>query len=50
VEFGDAEVRIGLDDGAFLEEPPAGKRRALVAAYRRHARAIRECWEKVHRT
>jgi hypothetical protein len=50
VEFGDAEVRINLDDGSFMEEPPAGKRRALVGAYRRNARAIRGCWDRVHGT
>jgi hypothetical protein len=49
VEFGDAEVRVNLDDGSFMEEPPAGKRRTLLAAFRRHALEIRACWEKVHR-
>ena len=49
VEFGDSELRISLDDGSFMEEPPAGKRRALLAAFGRNARQIRSCWERIHR-
>ena len=41
VRFGDDEVRIELNGGTFLEEPPPGKRRAIVQAYVRHVEEIR---------
>jgi hypothetical protein len=47
VEFGDEEVRINLEDGTFLEAPPAGKRRALLRAFQRHIWEIRACWKRV---
>jgi len=47
VEFGDEEVRINLDDGSFLEDPPTGKRRTLLRAFRRHSWEILACWTRV---
>lgn len=48
VKFGGSEVRINLDSGTFMEEPPGGKRRALLEAYQRHAVAIRKAWDSYH--
>jgi len=49
VRFGGDEVRIELDGGTFMEEPPGGKRRDILDAYQRHAKRIRELWDKLHR-
>jgi hypothetical protein len=48
VWFGGQEVRIRLNSGTFMEEPPPGKRRAILRAYRKHAKAIREAWDRIH--
>ena len=48
VWFGGKEVRIQLNSGTFMEEPPRGKRRAILAAYHKHAQAIREAWDRIH--
>jgi hypothetical protein len=48
VRFGGEEVRIELVGGTFLDEPPEGKRRAIVDAYRKHAAAIRAAWDRIH--
>ena len=48
VRFGDDEVRIELNGGTFLEEPPAGKRRAILRAYARHVEEIRLAWARLH--
>lgn len=48
VRFGDDEVRIELNGGTFLEEPPPGKRRAIVQAYARHVGEIRLAWGRFH--
>lgn len=42
----EGEFRINLLTGDFLEEPPVGKRRKLLAAYARHATAIRQAWQE----
>jgi len=49
VRFGDGEVRIELDGGTFLDEPPRGKRRAILRAYSKHAGKIRRAWERIHK-
>ena len=48
VSFGGDEVRIELGGGTFMEPPPAGKRRAIVDAFHRHAGVIRSAWDEVH--
>ncbi len=49
VRFAGQEVRIELDSGTFMEEPLAGKRRAILKAYAKHADEIRETWDRIHR-
>lgn len=49
IRFGGEEVRIELDGGTFMEEPPQGKRRAILMAYRKHSVDIRARWTKIHR-
>ena len=49
VRFSDGEVRIELDGGTFLDEPPPGKRRAILRAYSKHSEKIRRTWEQIHR-
>ena len=48
VLFGGDEVRIELAGGVWLEDPPPGKRRAILDVYRRHAEAIWTSWEALH--
>lgn len=47
VRFSD-EVRINLDSGMFMEEPPRGKRKSILEAYQRHATEIRQAWDEIH--
>jgi len=49
VRFGGEEVRINLDSGEFMDEPPPGQRRPILKAYRSHADEIRRKWEEIHR-
>lgn len=49
VRFSDGEVRIELDGGTFMDEPPPGKRRAILKAYNKHAEEIRRVWERIHK-
>lgn len=48
VRFGGDEVRIELRGGTFMDQPPVGKRRAVLEAFERHAGAIRRSWDEVH--
>ena len=48
VVFGGEQVRINLDSGEFMEEPPPHKRRAIREAYVRHAAEIRRKWDEIH--
>jgi hypothetical protein len=48
VWFEGKDVRIELGKGTFMEEPPAGKRRAIREAFARHAHVIRRSWEEIH--
>lgn len=41
-------MRIELLGGTFMEEPPAGRRRAILHTYRRNVHAIWETWEALH--
>lgn len=40
IQFGGEEVRIELLGGTFMEDPPPGKRRAIVVVFRRHVATI----------
>ncbi len=48
VVFAGEQVRINIDNGQFMEEPPPGKRRAIRKAYARHAAEIRRKWDEIH--
>ena len=49
VRIGNQDVcRIELNDGNYLDEPPPGRWREILAAYRRHARLIRQEWDRIH--
>jgi hypothetical protein len=41
--------RIELNGDTFLEEPPPGNYRDILAAYRKHADQIRKSWDAIHR-
>ncbi len=45
---GSEEVRVELCAGILMDEPPAGARRAILRAYKRHCREIRKRWEAIH--
>ena len=40
--------RIELNSGRFMDQPPPGNYRSIIGAYRRHAAAIRQEWERIH--
>ncbi len=40
--------RIDLTTGRFMDVPPPGEVRGIMRAFRRHATAIWEGWEKYH--
>ena len=40
--------RINLLSGAFIESPPPGTYRDIMAAYRKNSQEIREIWETIH--
>lgn len=40
--------RISLLTGSFLESPPSGTYRDILAAYRKHSATIKEIWETIH--
>ena len=40
--------RIELNSGRFMEEPPPGDYRNILAAYRKYAETIRKVWDKTH--
>lgn len=42
------EVRIDLNSGAFLDEPPPGKKGAILKTFRKHVKVIREAWDQYH--
>lgn len=49
VFYGGTEVRIDLDRGQFMGNPPPGKAAVILKAYRKHAVKIRDAWEKYHK-
>ncbi len=49
IQFGGNEVRIELDGATFMENPPPGKRKSILLAYKRHAKEIRQEWDRHHR-
>ncbi|MFQ5933635.1 MAG: DUF4160 domain-containing protein [Dehalococcoidia bacterium] len=48
VWFGGEEVRIELEDGTFMDDPPPGKRRAILTAYAKHTEEIWATWTRIH--
>ncbi|MCS6902847.1 MAG: DUF4160 domain-containing protein [Candidatus Bipolaricaulota bacterium] len=42
------EVRINLNDGSFLDEPPPSKKRAILKAFYKHVKGIRDAWDEYH--
>ena len=49
VWIGNEDVcRLELNSGRFMENPPPGEYRNILAAYRKHAEAIRREWDKIH--
>lgn len=49
VWLGNEDVcRIELNSGTYMDEPPAGAWRDILEAYRRHAEAIRQAWDRIH--
>jgi hypothetical protein len=49
VWMGNEDVcRLELNSGRFMENPPPGEYRNILAAYRKHAEAIRREWDKIH--
>jgi hypothetical protein len=46
VFYGGMEVRIDLDRGQFMDDPPPGKAAVILRAYRKHAVTIRNAWEQ----
>jgi hypothetical protein len=45
----DDVCRIELNGGAFMDDPPPGDRRDILAAYRKLAAEIRSTWDQIHR-
>jgi hypothetical protein len=45
---GEDRCRIELNGGTFMEEPPPGDSRPILAAYNAHATEIRTVWEQCH--
>jgi len=48
VRFGGDEVRIELNGGTFMEQPPPGRRRSILEAFRKNAAEIRRSWDRIH--
>jgi len=46
VFFEGEEVRINLLTDEFMDEPLHGRRRAILAAYRKHRRALLKLWKE----
>ena len=44
----DDTCRINLVGGTFIERPPSGTHRDIMAAYRKNSRLINEFWEMIH--
>jgi hypothetical protein len=40
--------RIELNSGTYMDEPPPGRWRDILATYERHAVAIRAEWDRIH--
>ncbi len=41
--------RLELNGGQFMDNPPPGEYRNILAAYQKHAVAIRREWDRIHR-
>ena len=42
--------RIELHSGVYMDEPPPGNYRSIMAAYIRHSEEIRRVWNEIHGT
>jgi hypothetical protein len=42
------QCRLELNSEVFMENPPPGEYRNLLAAYRKHAEVIRKEWDRIH--
>ena len=40
------EVRVNLLTDEFMDEPPPGKRRTILRAYRKHRQALLDLWKR----
>lgn len=40
--------RLELNGGQFMENPPPGESRNIMAAYRKHVTVIRREWDRIH--
>jgi hypothetical protein len=40
--------RIELNGGTYMDDPPPGRWRDILEAYRKHAVAIRAEWDRIH--
>jgi hypothetical protein len=40
--------RLELNSGRFMENPPPGEYRNILAAYRKHSETIRREWDIIH--
>jgi len=40
------DVRINLLTDEFMDEPPPGKRRVILRAYRKHRQALLDLWKR----
>lgn len=40
--------RLELNAGEFMDKPSPGDYRAIMVAYRKHARTIRREWDRIH--
>ena len=45
---GESLCRIEIYGGEFMDDPPAGMRRAIFGAYRKHAVEIFRAWDRIH--
>ena len=41
--------RIELNAGTYMDEPPPGRWREILGAYRKHAVTIRQEWDRIHK-
>ncbi len=47
-EGNESLCRIELRGGVYMDEPPPGNYRAIMAAFLRHVAEIRQAWNEIH--